>query len=175
MNATMTSLALGAIEDEADLEPIPTGRLEQDWFIDRHLQRLTEVEAEKAHNDAVLQRYIDWRDEKNAVLDRRAEYIRSRIREAILGYEFESGKKSRELPNGKIGRKTVPAKLIVEDAAAVIQWAKDMDTPDFIRTKTVEEIAKQAVNGYWASTGEVIPGTRVEGASEKIIIEPSAK
>lgn len=168
----LTELGALLIDGVPEIEPIPTNKIEADGWFDYQLRKLAGIEAQQESNNAIAQaeirRQLAWCDSENAILENRAEYIRARMREAILGYDF-GDKKTRRLPHGEFGRKKVPAKLVVDEAAAVIDWAKEYDAPDLIRVK--QEVNKTELNKFVESTGLPVPGTHIEPESEQLIIK----
>lgn len=82
--------------------------------------------------------------------------------------KFGGKRKSLNLPAGTLGFRSVPAKLVIDDEARVLSWAKS-NLPEAI--VVVERLAKPAINAYSEQTG-VIPdeGVHVEPATERFFV-----
>ncbi|HZK82445.1 MAG TPA: host-nuclease inhibitor Gam family protein [Humisphaera sp.] len=77
-------------------------------------------------------------------------------------------RKSVNLPAGVVGFRHEGPKLLVDDEAAVIAWAKQHN-PELV--KTIENLSKSALNQHMEETGEVPDvGIRIEPAGEKFYI-----
>lgn len=172
-----TIQSLGEVLIGEAIEPVPSNIIEMDGWFDRQLRKLGDIAREQERNEAVaaaqVKEIVEWRDEENAVLENKADYIRARIQEAMLGYDF-GDKKSRRLPHGEFGRKKIPAKLIVDNPELVLSLAGTALPEEVRRVKTTIEVDKNVLNEVWASTGMDIIGTHVEPESEKVIIKPKA-
>jgi hypothetical protein len=77
-------------------------------------------------------------------------------------------RKSLNLPAGTVGFRTLPIRLVIDDEARVLSWARS-NLPDAI--SVVEKLSKSIVNDYSAKTG-VIPdgGAHVEPECERFFI-----
>lgn len=81
---------------------------------------------------------------------------------------FSGRRKSISLPGGTIGFRTAPTRLVVDDEAAVIAWARQ-NLP--VAVLTVEKLSKTTLNEYAEKTG-VIPdaGVHVEPQADRFFI-----
>ena len=77
-------------------------------------------------------------------------------------------RKTINLPGGTIGFRTAPTRLVVDDEAAVISWARQ-NLP--VAVVTVEKLSKSTLNEYAEKTG-VIPdaGVHVEPQADKFFV-----
>lgn len=125
----------------------PESGVDLDVWIDVRLEAIARVQAEMAHNADVAARRMkmlaDWRDEQNAVLARRAEYLTRQIEEVARAYPYPAGKKSRKLAFGEIGLRAERPRLEVTDEAAALEFVRGVPelAPDAIRVK--ESLALQ--------------------------------
>lgn len=154
-------------------------RVSLDVWIDRRLFVLRRIAEEVAHNAAVRDRRIEMVregfDEQIATLQRRAAWLESTLEHVAMAYPYPPAKtlgSKRVLGCGEIGIARTGEKLVVDEPAEVIAWAKAGNTPEFVRVK--EEVAKVPLNEYYASTGTPIPGTHVEPPSERPFVRVRA-
>lgn len=92
-----------------------------------------------------------------------ADYVKRKLAEA------GGQRKSVSLPAGKIGFRTEPSKIIIEDENYVLEWARK-NCPSLIQTQ--EHIGKSALNDYIRETGDVpISGIKIEPSYEKFFIK----
>ena len=77
-------------------------------------------------------------------------------------------RRSLNLPAGRVGYRKVPSRFVIEDACAVMAWAR-AGCPDAI--KTVERLESSIVMTHIQLTGEVPPaGVRQEPEYDKFFI-----
>ncbi|CAN5407786.1 hypothetical protein BH09PLA1_BH09PLA1_01490 [soil metagenome] len=76
---------------------------------------------------------------------------------------FKSRRRSIDLPSGRVGFRTVPSRLVVDDESAVIAWAR-RNCPSAIAI--VERVSKSILNDHIAATGET-PDAGVHIEAEK--------
>lgn len=80
----------------------------------------------------------------------------------------KSKRKSLNLPAGPIGFRRCPARLVVDDEATVLEWAR---TSCPAAVQTVERLSKSALNTHFGNNGELPPdGARVDPAQEKFFV-----
>jgi phage host-nuclease inhibitor protein Gam len=144
------------------------------------LERLGHLERQRDENAAIVERRIaleKLRLEKlNASLERGIAFFESQItayaqqnRDALLG---KGKKKTRDLPHGSVGWKKVPAKAVLKDEAALLEWAKAQPIEEgWVRTK--EEPAWELIKAHVEKTGEELPGTEYQSEDEKVVIKPA--
>ena len=78
-------------------------------------------------------------------------------------------RKSVNLPAGRVGYRTLGSRLVIDNAEAVVQWAKS-NCPDAVIVK--ESLDKEKLNTLLEETGEVPDaGAHVEAAREKFFVE----
>lgn len=166
--------ATSAFLSEEGIDDLPNteSRIDLDVWIERRLFVLASIAEQVAHNSAVAARRIqmirDAFDEQNAVLQRRAAYLESILEQVAIAYPYPPAKtkgSKRALPSGEIGIKRFDAKVVVDDPKAVVAWAHEQKMPLLLRVKY--EPDKKMVDDYVFGSGEEIPGTHVEPASEK--------
>jgi Bacteriophage Mu Gam like protein len=77
-------------------------------------------------------------------------------------------RKSLALPAGQVGFRGLPARLVVDDEARVIEWAKT-NLPDAV--EMVEKLSKSQLKQRFDQTGEIPPeGAHVEPEVESFYI-----
>jgi len=81
----------------------------------------------------------------------------------------EGGKReSVGLPAGTVGYRVVPAKLILDDKNAAIEWAK-LHCPHAVVTSN--RLLRQPLNEHLAQTGELPPGVRLDPEHSRFYIK----
>ena len=123
---------------------------------------------------AYAQRVKDWADqeirrasrEENTLLFLFGRQIETWVKDEIE--KLNGRRKSIHLPAGSVGFRTTPTRLVVDDEASVIQWAKQ-NLPSAI--VVVEKLSRSILNEYAEKTG-VIPdaGVHVEPQNEKFFV-----
>jgi phage host-nuclease inhibitor protein Gam len=114
----------------------------------------------------------------------RREQVRARREEEFFLFRFgaqlasfarkklaEQGgrRKSVFLPAGQIGFRSEPAKLMVDDEALVLEWAK-REMPTIVQM--IERVPKSDLNDLLKSTGEMPDaGAHIEPAAERFFIK----
>ena len=82
--------------------------------------------------------------------------------------KFNGRRKSVNLPGGTIGFRRLPSRLVVDDEAAVMVWAREHCPPAIV---VVEKLSKTIFDQYVKDTGHVPDGgVHVEPAGEKFYI-----
>ncbi len=168
----------GGYEDEQDPNVREGWHIESLDTADWALRRIAELQVEVEENDSVLAATIaklQARTEKlNASANRGLEFFSGRLREyAELNQAMllKGGKKkSRALPSGSIGWKTVPAKLTVTDDAKALAWAEKQPVEsELLRIRT--EVSKSALAAHFKGSGEVPPGCDVAPEREEFVLK----
>ena len=159
------------LEEEDLADAAPADRVELDVWFDRRLAALAAIEAEMRRNEEVAQRRIEmiraWLEEQNAVLERRADFLRGLLEQAARAYPYPPRAKSRKLPHGTFGSRTVPPKLEIEDEMAALAFAK-AQVPDAVRVR--ESVLVSELKAWWQSTGILPDGCRVVPAEERFYV-----
>lgn len=159
------------LEEENLADAAPDDRVELDVWFDRRLAALAAIEAEMRRNEEVAQRRIEmiraWMEEQNAVLERRANFLRGLLEQAARAYPYPGKAKSRKLPHGTFGSRTVPPKLEIEDEMAALAFAK-AQVPDAVRVR--ESVLVSELKAWWQSTGILPDGCRVVPAEERFYV-----
>ncbi|HEX6938604.1 MAG TPA: host-nuclease inhibitor Gam family protein [Longimicrobiales bacterium] len=159
------------LEEEDLADAAPADRVELDIWFDRRLAALAAIEAEMRRNEEVAQRRIEmiraWMEEQNAALQRRADFLRSLLEQAARAYPYPGKAKSRKLPHGTFGSRTVPPKLEIEDEMAALAFAK-AQVPDAVRVR--ESVLVSELKTWWQSTGILPDGCREVPAEERFYV-----
>ena len=77
-------------------------------------------------------------------------------------------RKSVLLLAGTVGFRQISAKLVVDNATAVLKWAKRACDSAVV---VVEKVSKTALNEHLASTGEIPTGAHLEPATKKFLVK----
>lgn len=149
--------------------PVEDGRIPRspdlDAKVDRALEKLAEIEREIAENGEVARRRIEmiesWREEENAKLTHRHEWISRRLQLIALGYDF-GDKKSRKLPHGTFGFRRSRDTVEVVDEELAVAWA-ERACPDAVKKRVIKTPLIK-----WVKESGVIPDgcEWVEGRDE---------
>ena len=94
----------------------------------------------------------------------------AQLREYATRKLIEQGgrRKSVNFPAGTVGYRTQPEKIVVDDEAAVITWAREHN-PTLV--STIEKLKKAELNDYVKKTGEVPAlGVHIESAHDEFYI-----
>jgi hypothetical protein len=171
---SMADLIVDGIEfggpDIGHDEPIPSEAEAIEMYAERRMWKIRQLMRDQAKNDAQadeltapLRERIGmverWRDEQNAAIARQVEFLTRQVEQAALSYPWHK-QKSRKMPAGTFGKRSVPEKLDIVDAEACITFAEAHGIP--VRVK--KEPDAKAIREYYDSTGtppegcEIIPG-----------------
>lgn len=152
-------------------EEVPADRVDLDVWLDRRLAVLAALERQIEQNTEVARRRIEmirsWMETENAALQRRADFLRSLLEQAARAYPYPPKVKSRRLPNGTIGSRTVPARLEVVDEEAALRWAEEHGFDGAIR----KSVRITPLREYWQSTGIVPEGCQEAPAEERFYVK----
>lgn len=151
-------------EIEVDAEAVPTNDVDRDRWFEWQLRTIREIKAEQARNIQVCEEETAdmrariaeveaWRDGENEALERQVEWRTEKLRMAALGYDF-GAKKSRSLPSGKFGFRTVPEKLevTITDKDAALAFALSHSIP----VKVAQSVGVADLKVFIEST-DVVP------------------
>ena len=114
---------------------------------------------------AYAKRCAEWCEQEQARARRTEEFFLVHYQQQLIDFarqqlrEENGRRKSVNLPAGRIGFRAEPAKLIVDDEATVIAWAKQ-NKPALVQT--IERLSKIALNQHVETTGEIPPCRRRE-------------
>lgn len=116
----------------------------------------------------------EWCAREQARAQRDEEFLMFRFGQQLIEHArrkiIEQGgrRKSVNLPAGVVGFRREAPKLLVDDEAAVIAWAK-LNNPELV--KIVEHLSKSGLNQHLEETGEVPDvGVHIEPEREKFYI-----
>lgn len=169
-----------AYQDEHDAVVREGWRIESLEAADWALRRLAELQRQVDENNEVCRASVERMKERtrklNASAERGVAFFAGALqqyaeahREQLLG---KGKKKSRGLPSGDIGWRTVPEKVAVLDEAAAIAWARAQPVEsELLRIR--EEVSKPALAAHYRETGEVPPGCDVTPAREEFQAKPA--
>lgn len=117
----------------------------------------------------------EWCDREQARAQRDEEFLMFRFGQQLLEHarkrigEQGGRRKSVNLPAGTIGFRHEGAKLLVDDEAKVIEWAK-RTRPELVCV--VERLSKSGLNQHLEETGEAPDvGVHIEPAREKFYVK----
>jgi hypothetical protein len=94
--------------------------------------------------------------------------------QAIAGRLDFHGKKSRSLPEGRIGYRTVPAKLDVVDEATVVEWVRSTVPSISLHTILIPQepkLSKRGLLAYFRMTGELPAGCEPIPEEERFYVQ----
>lgn len=139
-------------------------RVRVDWL----LEKLTAERARIRSVQEFTERRVDMirthGDGEVAKLQKRVAYLETKIREHLPheGERFkrEFGKKSLDLPNGKVGYRTVQPTVHIEDMEKAIRWAEEHRIE--VARKEVKALQKTPVLDWIKATGELPPVEIIE-------------
>jgi phage host-nuclease inhibitor protein Gam len=124
---------------------------------------------------AYSKRCAEWCDREQARAKREEEFFMFRFGQQLFQFarqkisEAGGRRKSVGLPAGTVGFRSEPAKLVVDDEAAVIAWAKQF-VPELVGT--VERLSKSGLNDHLEQTGEIPDaGVHIEPARERFYVK----
>lgn len=124
---------------------------------------------------AYAERCAQWAERERMRARREEEFLLLRFGGELRAYaraaiaEQGSRRKSVTLPAGRIGFRRAGAKLVIDDEAAVLRWARKTQ-PNLVVIE--ESICKSGLNQYFEDTGEIPPsGVRVEPEDEKFYVK----
>lgn len=161
-------MAAEGLDDER-----PKGGAELDAWIDKRLAALMAIDEQIAQNNRAAQLRIEmierWRDDQNASLERRREYLTRLLEQIARAYPYPKKSKSRALPFGTIGVKNQPEKLKVEDKDAALAFAQGHELlSERVQAKVTYSISQKDLKEFYDSTGIVPDGCVVEPKRENV-------
>lgn len=114
-----------------------------------------------------------WAERELKRAERREQFFLGRFGAELEAWARSELAKSRrksktiDLPGGKLCFRTLRPTLVVKDEKALLVWAK-ATLPTAI--KTVESVAKVALNRHLATTGECADGVELTGGGERFTV-----
>jgi hypothetical protein len=133
-----------------------------------------EIAANKRVHDADADRVAQWFNRVNASPVRQEAWLLDMIEHVAQFVPTFGKKKSRDLPHGVIGWRKNPERIVVEDEAAALAWAKARGLP----VKTAETVAVPDLTRAWKEVrptqepGWLPPGCKLVGAEEVFHADP---
>ena len=103
---------------------------------------------------------------ERAMIDLAGNPVGPSLEQAARAYPYPPKVKSRRLPNGTIGSRTVPARLEVVDEEAALRWAEEHGFDGAIR----KSVRVTPLREYWQSTGIVPDGCQEVPAEERFYV-----
>jgi hypothetical protein len=124
---------------------------------------------------AYARRCAEWCDREQARAKHEEDFFLFRFGPQLMDFarrkiaEQGGRRKSTGLPAGTVGFRSEASKLVVDDEASVIEWAK-ANLPQAV--SIVERLSKSELNQHLEATGEVPGrGAHIEPAREKFFIK----
>ena len=169
-NGNIDSVGPDSIADMDEFAPLPT-LPEQFHVHDLHsaswlVRRINEA---RAH----AKRAADWADREIRQARRDEEFFFMKYgRDLKLFAEAEISKmkgrrKSVSLPGGVIGFRSIAPKLVLDDMARALDWARRSCPSAIVISETV---SKSAINTHLQNTGEIPDGSPVEAEHQKFYV-----
>ena len=122
-------------------------------FTDHVMESLRNTEAKLADDKGTMERRLDmirsWFQSEELKLLERAAALRARLAQVFPLLNLR-GKKSIELPNGKLGTRASKDSVTITDPEKALAWAKENAVP----YKTTEAVRKTELIAYMKATGE---------------------
>lgn len=169
----------------SEFDPTPVDReqfvVDNDAKADWAIRRLGSIRAKMAENAALAQAELDrvnaWLEHVNGAFDGDIAYFEGQLRQYAERQRAE-GRKTVELPHGKIKSRAVAAKFEVIDKAAFLDWART-NAPELIKiteapsiTAMNEALTKAAdAEAAITAAGEVVPGVSVVPGTVSLTFE----
>lgn len=167
---------------EFDSTPVSTEHftVDNDAKANWALRKLGEIRKQIAEAEALAAaerlRIDMWLDRVTQSFDHDITYFEHQLK-AYADKQRAEGRKTVELPHGKIKSRAVAAKLEVVDKELFLKWARE-SAPHVIKivespsmTVMNDNIDKTEDGPVFAGTGELVPGLSVVPASVSITIE----
>jgi hypothetical protein len=158
---------IGIIDDQRDPEVSAHFSVRDDDSANWVVRKIVECRAYRERCDA-------WCRREQARARREEEFFLYRFGSQLMDYARKKvaqqggRRKSVSLPGGILGFRAEPAKLIVDDEAAILIWAK-REMPALVQV--IEKVSKSDLNDHLKNTGQVPDaGVHVEPPSENFFI-----
>ncbi len=162
---------------DPDPQPVPLDRwsIQTDGEAEWACARTGAIDAELARigqqYEEWLERLDDWRNAAVRPLQKRREFFVGHLADYLRRLrEADPRTKSLVLPSGKVASRITPARPVVVDETAVIDWARSSDRAELVKVvesvrlaelrKLVKLAGDKVVD---PSTRDVLPGVAVEG------------
>jgi hypothetical protein len=169
MDSQVSTLATETeISNEFDTPVLEQFQVRDDPSANWVVRRILEARAYARHCE-------EWCAREQARARRDEEFLLFRFGQQLIDHarkrisEQGGRRKSLGLPAGTVGFRRIASKLVVEDEALVIEWAK-RNKPDLVRT--AEHLSKSGLNQHLTETGEAPDvGVRIDPAREAFYIK----
>jgi len=119
-------------------------------------------------------RVAEWSEKEQVRAKREEDFFLFRYGQQLMDYarkkidELGGRRKSIALPAGTLGFRKEHAKIIIDDEAAVLAWAK-AHKPDLVTI--IERLSKSGLNEHIDATGEIPEaGLHIEPEKEKFFV-----
>ena len=122
---------------------------------------------------AYARRVKEWAEQEQRRASREEEFFLRRFGSELTAWvrqelDVRGGKqKSINLPAGRVGFRTKQDRLVIDDEAAAIAWAKN-HCPGAVNT--VERCGKRHLDEHFEATGELPDGARLEPSHESFYV-----
>lgn len=164
---TMEAFALPSEQDEQDelaavgVDLTPASPADAiDAAASENLRRMLAVAADLERYEAARRREVMAIDARYArrtdPLRRRAAALEAEVQRLAAFADFGK-QQSRAVGYGTYGRRAVPARLQVTDAAALLAWARAA-APHAVRQTIKEDVPQRAAAAYFDATGAIPDG-----------------
>lgn len=144
---------------------------------DRYLRALGGVEGELGANRAELQQvlafYRDRHEEREAVLQRRRDWLVHQLQALFAFLPLRGKAKSLTLLAGRLGTRTAPARYAIADEQELLAWARE-HAPSLISTPPVKErVLVKDLTGWMDPLDPAPPGVERIDAHEEFFADPA--
>lgn len=164
------------IESYTSLDEKPYFKIENLENAAWAFKKLQEVNKQFNEIQAFAQKEIDkikaWADKETNTIESSKLYFEGLLQEYYRGLKADNPKAKISTPWGKVSTRKQPDKWTYNELDT-IAWLKANQRNELVRIKEEidkVEFKKLYANGIDKSTGELIPGVKVEPQEEKIVI-----
>jgi phage host-nuclease inhibitor protein Gam len=168
------SIAEFEVTDPEDSEIIPTRepfKIDNDGKADWAMRHLAASNAKKAENarlyESEVHRLQVWLERANRPIESEIQFFEGSLTQYASSERAENDRKTLDLPHGKVKSRLVPAKFVVEDKVAFLDWAKVTKNESLIRVteapdaKAMNESLTKTDGVVLSQGGEIVPGVSV--------------
>ncbi len=134
----------------------------------RNVER--ELDANNAEHKTLVEYYAHRHTERQITLDRQAGYLQG-VLKGLFGFMHTGKKKSLNLLGGRVGMRAQTDELLVEDDAAVIQWANDHGVEALVRVKT--SVDRTGLRRHLQEQTDPPPGVKLEERPDVFFATPA--
>lgn len=136
MDEEMAAIAQQRVESRIDFF------LEQIERVERREERDAEIARER------IRRIEEWLESRSKRTSVRLAWLREHVRALVDQIDFE-GRKSRDLPHGRIGFRVRKPSVLIVDKMRAMEWAAD-HCPDAIVQRSTVDLVKTPLIEAWA-------------------------